>query len=344
MLGFSGYTSTRVKTEESSISFGQKVIMPSQEKGTQEQPSQVTPKPSVSTPTNTVVNVVSVPTQTSTVMPSSQAKPTTTANDATRNIIIAGAGSKSNNINTNITVPTNERPSDSVKDIKPGSTPFKDPNQGATRGDQACAIIIGSVFKSKSEIADLINESKKVDLSLGLKSKDSALLELNLLQYPTLEQESVYNFYIPTEEYIFTEEDPQNDPLFNAPIREVPRYIKLTWKPIIVEEKASYEAKKGKDEKEKIKEDLTKPKGYLTQNNSSNLISKNSYESQKKKISPINKDGMQIKLIDSHNIEKAFDLASNTRLYKNSADVILNSKEFTDVVKTAITFGILEKK
>jgi hypothetical protein len=53
---------------------------------------------------------------------------------------------------------------------------------------------------------------------------------------------------------------------------------------------------------------------------------------------------LQIKLIDSHNIEKAFDLASNTRLYKNSADVILNSKEFTDVVKTAITFGILEKK
>lgn len=183
------------------------------------------------------------------------------------------------------------------------------------------AVLIPSTIKSELEIKEALEEAQKVDLTITLKSQKSESIELNTLKVPMLETDFVYNFFEEDEEDIISQEDQESDPLLeNRPI-DTPRYNELRWDILTVTEPLTgteLEVSKNKEERNIFAE----RRG--TVGHSSNSF-RDSIEKKKKRVAPINRDGVKRKFVDIHAPEKAFKHIGNRKLFANSIPAVLNT-------------------
>lgn len=183
------------------------------------------------------------------------------------------------------------------------------------------AVLIPSTIKSELEIKEALEEAQKVDLTITLKSQKSESIELNTLKVPILETDFVYNFFEEDEEDIISQEDQENDPLLeNRPI-DTPRYNELRWDILTVTEPLTgteLEIAKNKEERNIFAE----RRG--TVGHASNSF-RDSIEKKKKRVAPVNRDGVKRKFVDIHAPEKAFKHIGNRKVFANSIPAVLNT-------------------
>lgn len=176
------------------------------------------------------------------------------------------------------------------------------------------AIVVGG-SKSNTELTKILKESSKVDLFVTLKSQESEVLEYNNLQEVDLEAKFVYNFYVPEETNIASQEDQSQDPLLKKDIFNVPRYVKLTW-----------EAKHAKELLFDKENDFLRvfPKGVV---GNASYDFKNSFQKAAKKTNLINSDGRSYELTDIHNLDVAFNSINNANVFTNTINVVLETSD-----------------
>lgn len=180
-------------------------------------------------------------------------------------------------------------------------------------------VVISSHIKSQAEIKEALEESRKVDLTITLKSKRTESLELNTLKVPELNTNFVYNFFTNDEEDIEEQEDQENDPLLEDKPIDVPRYLDLRWNIVdVTEVLAGSEAKIRRQ-----KGDIFKRSRGVSGHNSDSFS--NSVEKKKKKIAPIQREGINRKIVDVHNPEEAFKKIANKTLFANSLPAVLST-------------------
>jgi hypothetical protein len=194
----------------------------------------------------------------------------------------------------------------------------------------AVAIVAGSTIKTKIEVKKALDEAKKIDLNVTLKSKQSETVQFNTLKTPDMQAKFVYQFYAPDEEDIATQEDPAQDPLLKTDIHHVPRYVELSWEPPQLSEPLTDEEKSlTKEEKEEKKAFYNLPKGVAT--HFSEKV-KNSYENSKKKVNLLQQEGIKAEVVDLHKLDVAFDSTVNKQLFTNSIAATLNTIDKPGVI------------
>lgn len=164
------------------------------------------------------------------------------------------------------------------------------------------ATVVGSRVKTVKEIKDCLNESKKVDLLICLKSRDSESLEFNNLKIPDFQGNFVYNFYLREGDYqeddVASRENSEDLLAKNKP-HMVPQYVELSWKSL-------RRAEKLKNQKRRHNVD--------------------SLESL-----PRNYDGKDIKIVDIDNLEKAFNSTGNSTRFTNGMDAVIITRDSTKI-------------
>jgi hypothetical protein len=188
------------------------------------------------------------------------------------------------------------------------------------------AIVVGSSYKTKQELRKITKDASAVDLFIMLKSLDSESVEFNNLKVTELNAKFTYNFYIPEESDISSQEDQSQDPFLKNDIFNIPRYVKLTWKPTkVTEEISSFELVSAL---EKLKPISTAVIGY------SSYAFKDSYESSLKKVAPFVAEGKAQEIVDIHKLDLAFANTSNSTVFSNTFNVILGARPSTLSIKS----------
>jgi len=182
--------------------------------------------------------------------------------------------------------------------------------------------VAGNSFKTKDDLKLFFKNCQKVDTSfILLRSQESEPLEYNSLkELDDLEADFIYNFYDPNEKDIFSQEDPNQDPVLSEKLFNVPRYVKLKWNSIHVEnilipEKGIFEQNKDldagtKQSKQKITNILNSFKGFNSSFGGASISDQ------------VNKIIMTIgqkEIIDLNNLQKAFDSTQNKNRFMSIA-------------------------
>lgn len=185
------------------------------------------------------------------------------------------------------------------------------------------AIIVGSSYKPREEIKKVLQEAGKIDLMITLKSKDSEDINFNTLKEPELQASFTYNFFIPEEKDIISEEDPSKDPLLKNDIFNVPRYVELRWTPTKVTEQLTLQEKVGNQQEiQKMKREVFAK--YRGSTSSEAAVFKDSFERSKKRTNLIAKEGRKMEVTDIHKLDTAFESISNSQVFTNSVNVVMN--------------------
>lgn len=176
-------------------------------------------------------------------------------------------------------------------------------------------VVAGSVYIEPQKVKEILTEAKKIDLMLTLKSKDSEVLEFNNLKELQLDSEFTYNFFNNFEADIESQEDPSQDPYLKTSLINVPKYVKLTWKPVEITEPLSIEETTHGTEVDTLKiETFQTPRVEGEQ------------------LPPINREGRKIELIDMHKLEQAVESTSNRKVFGNSISATLHVQRGRNVV------------
>lgn len=191
------------------------------------------------------------------------------------------------------------------------------------------AIVVGG-SKNTTELANILKEAAKVDLFVNLRSRESEVLEYNNLQTVGLSSKFIYNFYIPEETNILSQEDQTKDPLLKTDIFNVPRYVKLSW--------PSIQLKQPLSDKEsdflKVFPKITGVVGY------GSYDFKNSFQKSAKKTNLINSDGRSFELTDIHNLDVAFNSINNGRVFTNTINATFDTSDNqTQISNLPVTKG-----
>lgn len=197
------------------------------------------------------------------------------------------------------------------------------------------AIVLGSSLKSKEEVKKVLTEAQKVDLMISLKSKESEEIEFNSLKEVQPDLEFTYNFFTQDESDVSTQEDQSQDPLLKNDIYNVPRYVELSWTPVgVTEEMSSDEIDDSTDTSEvrKLRRETFSKKKGVSGFNSTNF--KNSYEKSKKRANPRKKDGVDVEIVDMHQLDVAMDSTSNKNVFSNSVTAVFSTEDQNDVIDT----------
>ncbi len=198
--------------------------------------------------------------------------------------------------------------------------------------------LIESLVSDTETQKNIIKESIKIDYFLCLKSKESDSIDFNTLKTPDLECDYIYQFFIPSESNITIQEDPIKDPLHKLKLSKVSSYVDITWTPQVVTSQIS-DKELSLDDLEFKRKYLQIARGVATEENS-NFIKSSKFA--RKNINPINKDGIQFELIDSHELEAAFNATSNERMFTNSVNAVLNTTQ-PDIDKLDFTDLLLDE-
>ncbi|MEK6879197.1 MAG: hypothetical protein AABY22_06285 [Nanoarchaeota archaeon] len=194
--------------------------------------------------------------------------------------------------------------------------------------------VFDSQTKTKEEVKDILTESKKVDLSISLKSKNSEKIEFNNLQMPQLNGKFNYIFFAEDEADVDSQEDPSKE------ISEFSRFSNLQWDIVEVsedltdEELEKNEAKEINNLKEKI---FKQPRGV------SGFLDKNFGNSISKSLKNFNlfnlNENIKSEIVDVHKIEKAFDSISNNNIFSNTINTSINvnrSNELLNILAKSV--------
>jgi hypothetical protein len=183
-------------------------------------------------------------------------------------------------------------------------------------------LVLGSSVKTERELQTLLKESKKVDLSITLKSIDSEIIQFSTVQVPSLESNFRYNFFIPEEKDIEEQEDPSKDPLLERDAFNVPRFVELRWEALTIKEPLSEQERLDMDTRDLRRKLFYLKRGFL---NSFDQGIKNSVNRANKRLNLIERNGKSFKVTDIHDIEKGFDSITNKRKYKNTISTVINT-------------------
>lgn len=195
------------------------------------------------------------------------------------------------------------------------------------------AVVIGSAYKSREDIKKALNEAKKVDMMICLKSADSEDIEFNNLKEINPDVEFTYNFFIPEEEDIVSQEDQSQDPLLKNDAFNVPRYVELNWAPVgVTDELTSEESGRKSAAVQKLKRDTFVKNRGVTGFNSTNF--KNSFEKSKKKTNLMERNGLKMEVADIHNLDVALNSTSNKAVFANTVNAVFNVDENKGVVNS----------
>lgn len=197
---------------------------------------------------------------------------------------------------------------------------------------QEFAVVLGSSVKTAQDIAKSMEQSIKIDSALSMKSQFSEEIELNNLKEINVESNFVYNFYIPEEEDIISQEDQNKDPLLLRDKFNVPRYVELSWNPTILSEPISYENDSEEAFFFKKQTFLKKNSGVVSYNSYSH---KNSYLKSASRTFPVTLEGNKVNIVDLNQTDKAFDNIVNGKTFTNTINVVLEPARST-LGKTAI--------
>lgn len=194
--------------------------------------------------------------------------------------------------------------------------------------------ILGGANISPANATKILQDSVKADYLLGMKSQESLPVELNTMQTPSLTAEMNYNFYIPEETDLDSQEDQSQDPLLAK--EDPPRHVTLTWDVVSTTNPSKDYSPRTPSEATLVAAFTNAPKGIATLTN--NNVA-NSYQNNSGKTQTIQRNGQTLKLTDTHDLETGFNSTSNSRLFKNSAlgiinvnNVDLNTINFTDLL------------
>lgn len=191
------------------------------------------------------------------------------------------------------------------------------------------AIVVGS-SKSTLELANSLKESAKVDLFVTLKSQESEVLEYNNLQTVDLTTKFVYNFFIPEETNIASQEDQTKDPLLKTDIFNVPRYVKLSWEERHVKQPLTAR----ENDFLKVFPKAAGVVGY------GSYDFKDSFQKSAKKTNLVNSDGQSFELTDIHNLDVAFNSTNNGKVFTNTINVTFDtSQNQTQITNLPISEG-----
>jgi hypothetical protein len=174
------------------------------------------------------------------------------------------------------------------------------------------AIVVGGE-KSPEELRMILKEAIKVDLFTALKSQESEVVEYNNLKDVELNAKFVYNFYIPEECDISSQENQSQDPLLKNDIFNVPRYVKLSWQPKYVTEPLA----------NTVTRPIPKVSGIV---GAGSYDFKNSFINAAKTIQPISSEGRNFSLVDVHNLDIAFANTNNANVFSNTINVTVEAQ------------------
>lgn len=191
---------------------------------------------------------------------------------------------------------------------------------------ESFAVVLGSLVKTSEDIAKSMEQAIKIDSSLSMKSKFSEEIELNNLKDVTLNGNFVYNFYIPEEEDVASQEDQSQDPLLLRDKFNVPRYVELAWNPVTLTEPVSYENDSEEAFFFKKKTILKYNSGVVSYNS---YAHKDSYLKSAARSSPVVLEGNKIQVIDLNQTDKAFDNIVNGKIFTNTINVVLEPVKTT---------------
>lgn len=170
-----------------------------------------------------------------------------------------------------------------------------------------------------ANINAILQTAAKIDAFLCLKSMRSPIVEYNHIKTPQMAATLNYNFFIPNETDVTSQEDPAQDPfVINQP---VPRYVQLNWMPVSVSARSTDFASRTTEEKKNVQNFLANHRGNA---NAAGKQIANSFQSLKRAVNPVNRDGKALQLTDTHDLITAFNSFSNSKLFKNSM-VVLNT-------------------
>ena len=298
-----------IKTEGTTQTFGQLIVFPARK----DVSSMTTNQQSSVTPVDTVVKVVANPVDSGVNL---------SVNDTDRSKIAIAAATT-----TKEAAVVLDRTSIAQENLLEGVNVGTFARVKINEIDHA--IVVGSLIKSKDEVSKAMAESQKVDMMICLKSKESEVLEFNNLKEPAFEVQMVYNFFIPEEEDVLSQEDQSQDPFLKGDIFDVPRYVELKWTPVdVTEEFASIESL-SVDALEMKRDVFGKQRGVVSAT-SANF--KNSFEKSKKKFNPIDRDGVKREVVDIHQLDVALNSTANKSVFANSVRAVVNIKDTPNTI------------
>jgi hypothetical protein len=182
------------------------------------------------------------------------------------------------------------------------------------------ARLLASPNFSPSDTNKILQDSLKIDYALCVRSQQSSPVEFNFLQTPTLQLQTVYNFYTEDEADLATQEDQTLDPLLtNDP---VPRHVMLTWDVTSTVNTSPDFASRTRDEMALVRRFLNRVRGVGTL---ANQPVANSFQSNLASVPPVFRDGQSLQLVDTHDLERGFNSTSNSRLFKKTAVTTVNT-------------------
>lgn len=288
-----------LKTEGTSKTFGQFIIPFSK--------SNIGQNKSAQTKSSTPVNI----TKTTNVKGDTSFKEDIVKNQTKVQIIFAAANS---NKNSTVVIPIDEPSQDSsLFDLGSGNTLT-----------ETVSVLDSSVL-SKEQVLNVLTEAQKVDLSITLKSQDSAFVEFNNLQVPKNDAVFIYQHWKKYESDLHIQEDPIKDPLLTKKLKDVPMYVELKWESInIVEQITENKISKDKDTEDLKNRVLKTPRGF---GNMANGVTSKPVGKFLKNINLSKSETSKGKIVDIHEPEKGFDSISNKHQFANSIHTIIGTKK-----------------
>lgn len=184
-------------------------------------------------------------------------------------------------------------------------------------------IVKESFVKSPEEIRKSLEAAQKVDLLVTYKSAKSESLEWNSLKVPNLRAKNVYNFFVDEESNVVVQESIVRDPLIDARPSKTPRFVDLKWDSVALTQPPAAAKDEMKKNKGSRKTYFTVKKGVSSV---TSFNFKNSYAAIQKTLSSLKVDGIDKTLVDTHNLDVAFQHLANDNMFANGVVASVVSK------------------
>ena len=225
--------------------------------------------------------------------------------------IVAAANTKESSA---IVVPPPIQPSRKLTNTSDASLVFPTPISSKTIS------VLNGITLPKNEVLKTLTEAQKIDLFISLHSKQSNSIEFNTLKVPQHSIKFIYQHWKGNESNIVTQEDPELDPLLVSRLKDVPRYVEISWDIVEVEEQITENVVPRDRETENLKQKIFRaPRGVEKQ---SNRYMKN--------LSLIKEDSHKGKIVDIHEPELGMKSVANKNEFVNTVKTTIDTKKRSD--------------
>lgn len=177
----------------------------------------------------------------------------------------------------------------------------------------------------------------KVNFAMTIKSRESAPLEINLLQTPEMTARLQYNYYTPVEGLLSIQEDLEAEAFAKpgATDKTVPMFVNLSWQPVDTLYLCNDFDPKTQEEQAIVNQYLKPVRGV----SNGTAVDQSKLQALLRKTNTLSRGGVALELVDTHDLPTAFESISNGKIFKDSALAVMNTKisdvnkiEFDDIL------------